>query len=108
MQLEDFFSHPLLASLWEKFAHLPALLRRWDGQTLKEIAADFLQPNTNTAPVSTALLGEVLAMTTPLFGQDTARALTNRLSSCPAVLSANYHCVECIPEMVQALHFWPA
>ncbi len=105
MALDYFFTHPLLAPLWEKFAHLPPLLRHWDGQTLGQIAAEFVQPGTKPS-VSAAFLDAVMTMTTPLLGQETALALKNRLASCPAVLSANYHCVECFPEMVQALHFF--
>jgi hypothetical protein len=114
--MENLLFRPLLRPLWDLFPHLPPLLLAWDNSTLGEIATGFttiLGPSTSRnghdqvqAAVSPALLRVVEAMAESTLGRDLATSLTRRLQSCPSVLSANYHGVECFPEMVQALHFF--
>jgi hypothetical protein len=104
--MDDLLSLPLLRPLWEKLAHLPPLLRQWGDTPLGDIAARFTHGAQDDAPVSNGLLTEVRAMIEPILGPAVATNLASRLTVCPSVLSANYHGVECFPEMVQAIHFF--
>lgn len=102
--MEQLLAHPLATPLWNILPHLPSLLRAWGTMSLGDMAARFVLPG--DTKVSPALLHAVQIKMAPILGENTAKALSARLQASPAVLSANYHCVECYPEMVQALHFF--
>ena len=102
--METLLDDPFLRPLWSKLGHLPPLLRAWDGLTLGDIATRFMAPA--GARVSKALLDRAESIVAPVLGDAAADALTQRLTRSPSVLSANYHAVECFPEMVQAIHFF--
>jgi hypothetical protein len=97
--------HDLIRPLWGTMPHLPELLQAWSGRTLGRIAASLRAP-TASPPVSAALRTAARNMIAPILGQDAAQRLGSRLAANPAVLSANYHGIECFPEMVQAVHFF--
>lgn len=103
--MDDLLTMPLLAPLWARLPHLPPLLRQWGDAPLGSIAAGFTDASPGQ-PASDALLEAARSMTAPTLGDQTAEALARRLAASPSVLSANYHGVECFPEMVQAIHFF--
>lgn len=92
---------PSFQSLWDAFPLLPATLEEWSGLTVGEAAA-FHAPG---APSRAAIrcMGRLAARS---LGEATGRALEQRLARTPAVLSANLHGIDCLPEMVQAVHFF--
>ncbi len=107
--MNDLISLPLLAPLWAKLPHLPSLLRLWGDVPLGRIAAGFANNPPGQAgqqAASSALLAEARSMTAPVLGDAAAEALVRRLAACPSILAANYHGVECFPEMIQAIHFF--
>lgn len=107
--MNELLSLPLLAPLWAKLPHLPPLLRQWGDAPLGRIAAGFADNPPGQAgqeKASNALLAAARSMTAPVLGDAAAEALVQRLAANPSVLAANYHGVECFPEMVQAIHFF--
>ncbi len=107
--MNELISLPLLAPLWAKLPHLPPLLRQWGDAPLGRIASGFADNPPGQAgqeKASSALLAAARSMTAPVLGDAVAEALVRRLAACPSVLAANYHGVECFPEMVQAIHFF--
>lgn len=107
--MNELISLPLLAPLWAKLPHLPPLLRQWGDAPLGQIAASFAENPSGQAgqqTVSSALLAAARSMTAPVLGDAAAGALAQRLSANSSILAANYHGVECFPEMVQAIHFF--
>lgn len=107
--MNELISLPLLAPLWSRLSHLPPLLRQWGDAPLGRIAAGFAKNPSGQAgqqTVSSALLAAARSMTAPVLGDTAAGALAHRLSANSSILAANYHGVECFPEMVQAIHFF--
>ncbi|SFJ23638.1 hypothetical protein SAMN04488082_10276 [Desulfomicrobium apsheronum] len=107
--MNELISLPLLAPLWARLPHLPPLLRQWGDAPLGRIAAGFTDNPPGQAgqqTVSSALLAAARSMTAPVLGDAAAGALAHRLSANSSILAANYHGVECFPEMVQAIHFF--
>lgn len=100
--LDTLLTHPLATRLWPLFPHLPDLLCQWENRPLRDIATAFAV----TGKASAAARRVLTDMTRTALGPETAHALDFRLRHCPAVLSANYHGIECFPEMVQAIHFF--
>ena len=107
--MNELISLPLLAPLWSRLPHLPALLRQWADAPLGRIAAGFADNPPGQAghnKTSSALLAAARSVTAPVLGDAAAEALVRRLAACPSILASNYHGVECFPEMVQAIHFF--
>ena len=107
--MNELISLPLLAPLWSRLPHLPPLLRQWGDAPLGHIAAGFAKNPSGQAgqqTVSSALLAAARSITAPVLGDAAAGALAHRLSANSSILAANYHGVECFPEMVQAIHFF--
>lgn len=92
---------PLFEAVREAFPALPGCLAAWEGLTLGEAAA-FDAPGT-ASPAAIRCMGRLAARS---LGEATGRALERRLARTPAVLSANLHGIDCLPEMVQAVHFF--
>lgn len=92
---------PLFEAVRKAFPALPGCLAAWEGLTVGEAAA-FDAPGA-ASPAVIRCMGRLAARS---LGEATGRALERRLARTPAVLSANLHGIDCLPEMVQAVHFF--
>lgn len=99
--MNDALRERLFETVRETFPALPGCLAAWDGLTVGEAAA-FQAPST-ASKAAIKCLGRLAARS---LGEATGRALERRLARTSAVLSANLHGIDCLPEMVQAVHFF--
>ena len=106
--LTALMENPLFKPLWDAFPYLPACFSRWEGMTLGDIAASTY--GTADRPGRMAASAEAIdcmaALTARSLGPEAEAALRTSFSRSNAVLSANLHGIDCLPEMVQAVHFF--
>ena len=106
--LTALMENPLFKPLWDAFPYLPACFSRWEGMTLGDIAASTY--GTADRPGRMAASAEAIdcmaALTVRSLGPEAEAALRTSFSRSNAVLSANLHGIDCLPEMVQAVHFF--
>lgn len=103
--MHQLLSEAIYKPLLDILPYIPQRLAPWAGKTLGNIAEEYTKAPTDEAP-SKALIDCLADMTRPVLGESAAKALSQRLQRCPAVLSANHHGFDCLPEMVQAIHFF--
>lgn len=99
--MNEALTKPLFEAVREAFPALPGCLAAWEGLTVGEAAA-FDAPGA-ASPAAIRCMGRLAARS---LGEATGRALERRLARTPAVLSANLHGIDCLPEMAQAVHFF--
>lgn len=99
---------PLFKPLWDAFPYLPACFSRWKGMTLGEIAASTYgtADRPGRMDASAEAIDCMAALATRSLGPEAGAALRTYFSRSNAVLSANLHGIDCLPEMVQAVHFF--
>jgi hypothetical protein len=90
--------------LWQTFPYLPDCFAPWQELTLGEIAANSYNATKKTDSPSSAVIECMAAQTSKILGTAQGKALAQSLSKNNAVLSANLHGIDCLPEMVQAVH----
>lgn len=92
--------------LWQTFPYLPDCFAPWQERTLGEIAASSYNNTAlnTTGSASSAVIDCMAAQTSKILGAAQGKALAQSLKANNAVLSANLHAIDCLPEMVQAVH----
>lgn len=99
---------PLFKPLWEAFPYLSACFSRWEGMTLGEIAASTYGPaaRPGNMEASAEAIDCMASLAAQSVGPEAGAALRAYFSRSNAVLSANLHGIDCLPEMTQAVHFF--
>lgn len=88
------------------FSHFPYLrtpLHDWSLQKVGELSAIFQEPSSTT--ISSTAQNTIYSMVFPVFGHDIATALLDTLQKSSRIISTHHLCIDCLPEMVQAIHF---
>ncbi len=106
--LTALMENPLFKPLWDAFPYLPACFSRWEGMTLGDIAASTY--GTADRPGRMAASAEALdcmaALPARSLGPEAEAWRRTSFTRSIAGLSANLHGIDCLPEMVQAVHFF--
>ncbi|MDD2966349.1 MAG: ATP-binding protein [Desulfovibrionaceae bacterium] len=96
----------VFAPLWKAFPYLQGCFSPWQGHSLGDIAASSYgtAANKTQRTASQAVIDCMTAHTSTVLGTKAAAALGQSLHINNAVLSANLHALDCLPEMAQAIH----
>ena len=102
----DPLAMPIFKPLWEAFPYLPGCFASWRGMSLGEISASAYATADGERLPSGAIVGCMAKHTARSLGNDVGDAVKRYFSRNSAVLSANLHGIDCLPEMVQAVPFF--
>ena len=102
----DPLAMPVFKPLWEAFPYLPGCFAAWRGMSLGEISASAYATADGERLPSGAIVGCMAKHAARSLGNDVGDAVKRYFSRNNAVLSANLHGIDCLPEMVQAVPFF--
>ena len=102
----DPLAMPIFKPLWEAFPYLPGCFASWRGMSLGEISASAYATAEGERLPSGAIVGCMAKHAARSLGNDVGDAVKRYFSRNSAVLSANLHGIDCLPEMVQAVPFF--
>ena len=102
----DPLAMPIFKPLWEAFPYLPCCFAAWRGMSLGEISASAYAAADGERRPSDAIVDCMAKHAARSLGNDVGEAVKRYFSRNSAVLSANLHGIDCLPEMVQAVSFF--
>ena len=102
----DPLAMPIFKPLWEAFPYLPGCFAAWRGMSLGEISASAYAAADGERRPSDAIVDCMAKHAARSLGNDVGEAVKRYFSRNSAVLSANLHGIDCLPEMVQAVWFF--
>ena len=102
----DPLAMPVFKPLWEAFPYLPGCFAAWRGMSLGEISASAYATADGERRPSDAIVDCMAKHAARSLGNDVGEAVKRYFSRNSAVLSANLHGIDCLPEMVQAVSFF--
>ena len=102
----DPLAMPIFKPLWEAFPYLPGCFAAWRGMSLGEISASAYATADGERRPSDAIVDCMAKHAARSLGNDVGEAVKRYFSRNSAVLSANLHGIDCLPEMVQAVSFF--
>ena len=102
----DPLAMPIFKPLWEAFPYLPGCFAAWRGMSLGEISASAYAAADGERRPSDAIVDCMAKHAARSLGNDVGEAVKRYFSRNSAVLSANLHGIDCLPEMVQAVPFF--
>lgn len=102
----DPLAMPIFGPLWEAFPYLPGCFAAWRGMTLGEIAASAYATVDGERRPSSAAVACMSKHAVRNIGNEVGTAIEQYFSRNSAVLSANLHGIDCLPEMAQAVPFF--
>ena len=102
----DPLAMPVFKPLWEAFPYLPGCFAAWRGMSLGEISASAYAAADGERRPSDAIVDCMAKHAARSLGNDVGEAVKRYFSRNSAVLSANLHGIDCLPEMVQAVPFF--
>ena len=102
----DPLAMPIFKPLWEAFPYLPGCFAAWRGMSLGEISASAYATADGERRPSDAIVDCMAKHAARSLGNDVGQAVKRYFSRNSAVLSANLHGIDCLPEMVQAVPFF--
>ncbi len=104
--MTDPLDMPAFGPLWEAFPYLPGCFAAWRGMNLGEIAASAYAAAEGERLPSPAAVDCMAKYAARSIGNEAGDALRRYFSRNSAVLSANLHGIDCLPEMVQSVPFF--
>ncbi|WP_308775973.1 ATP-binding protein [uncultured Bilophila sp.] len=102
----DPLAMPIFKPLWEAFPYLPDCFAAWRGMTLGEIAASAYAAADGGRRPSSVAVSCMAKHAARSIGEEAGAAIGRYFSRNNAVLSANLHGIDCLPEMAQAVAFF--
>lgn len=102
----DPLAMPIFKPLWEAFPYLPDCFSAWCGMTLGEIAASAYATAGGERRPSSAAVACMAKHAARNIDNEMDTAIERYFSQNSAVLSANLHGIDCLPEMAQAVPFF--
>ncbi len=102
----DPLAMPVFKPLWEAFPYLPGCFAAWRGMSLGEISASAYAAADGERRPSDAIVDCMAKHAARRLGNEVGEAVKRYFSRNSAVLSANLHGIDCLPEMVQAVPFF--
>ena len=90
--------------LFKMLPYLQKYLQNWQGKTLYEISQSFVA-KTETS-ISDVASQTIFDMVNPVLGEAVAKKTTQDLQYASRILATHHLGIDCLPEQVQAIHFF--
>ena len=94
----DPLAMPIFKPLWEAFPYLPGCFAAWRGMSLGEISASAYATADGERRPSDAIVDCMAKHAARSLGNDVGQAVKRYFSRNSAVLSANLHGIDCLPD----------